>query len=427
MAKNNLFGGKDPFEMESTWEDEVATKEKDRSNEFATMFGQQSQKRFQPLQKGDRIRAKLLQFNANTAYFDVGQRAEASMDLVQFDATEKTQLAVGQEFQLFVAETANGIELVKSLSAAQASTDMLQIAYDSGLPVDGKVISENKGGFEVEVLGAKGFVPFSQIDVVAQKNNADYIGKTFKFRISRFQGREVVLSRTVLLREEQDSKRQETLNKLEVGQTLSGKIQKLEEFGAFIDIGGLTALIPRSEMSWSRLPVQDSVKLDQEVLVKIIKIDRTSPKLRVAASIKQVEGDPWDILITRFTVGQTVSGTVTRNMAFGCFVELAPGLEGLVHLSEMSGKRKISQPGEVVKPGDVIEVKITGIDSLQKRLSLSLKALSSETMDDDTRKKYLKNQDEANEHRGVELVSNVTSSSAFGEAFSKAEKKQKKN
>lgn len=427
MTKHRLFGDKDPFDtdVDADFPDEVATSPTD--SEFAQLLSTETSQNFKRMRRGDRVVAKVLAVGPSLVYFDIGQRSEGYAEKQFFSPEDLDTLIPGAEIPLYVSSTDNGIELVKSLSAQQASSEALQAAYQNGLPVSGKVTGENKGGFTVEISGMKGFVPFSQMEFGKAKPADEYIGKTFEFQITRFQGREVVLSRSALIREENEAQRQKILNQLEEGQQHLCKVTKIEEFGAFIDLGGgLNALIPRSEIGWSRTAsVAEAVKVGEEVHVKIIKIDRTGPKLKIAASMKQMEGDPWDITADKLSVGQTVSGSPTRLVPFGAFVEIAPGVEGLLHISEMSSKKRIAQPGEVVSVGTSVQVRITSIDRIQRRIGLSMKSLDDDTLDAETKAKYLKKQEDENLHRGVEFVDTaVGTSNAFGDAFARAKKKK---
>jgi len=430
MSGHKLFGGKDPFETENDSDDFPDEKKaSSEDNEFAQLLQQDGKvsQNFRRIRKGDRIEAKVINVGDSLIYLDIGQRSEGFAEKQFFSAEDLQKMKPGDTLPLYVASTDNGIELVKSLSAQQASLDSLQSAYQSNLPVSGKVVAENKGGFVVELPGTKGFVPFSQMEFGKSKPANEYLGKTFEFSITRFQGREAVLSRSALIREEVEMQRQKVLNTLEEGQQISSKVTKLEEFGAFVDIGsGVTALIPRSEIGWSRsASVSDVLKVGDDVSVKIIRIDRTGPKLKIAASMKQLDGDPWDVSADKLNVGQTVEGTPTKLMPFGAFVEIAPGLEGLVHISEMSAKRRISQPGEVVTVGKKVNVRITSIDRINKRIGLSMKAMDEEVLDSETKAKYLKEQEKHDEHKGVEFIdSKLPAHSIFGDAFARAKKKK---
>ncbi|MEI6834014.1 MAG: S1 RNA-binding domain-containing protein, partial [bacterium] len=326
----------------------------------------------------------------------------------------------------YVSSIRNGIELATSISTRNAGIDNLREAMNSGLPVEGKVSGENKGGYTVELAGVRAFCPFSQMDVIGGKPAAAFIGQTFKFKVIKVAGRDVVLSRAVLLREEQSAEREKVLAKLQVGETVLATVVKLESFGAFVDIGGgLNALVPMSELSWSRPSSAHAVvDVGQKVTVKILKIDTTGERPKVAASLKQVEGDPWDVSVEKIENGAIVDVKITKLMQFGAFAEILPGVEGLIHISEISAKKRINTPGEMVQVGSTVKVKITGIDRIQRRISLSMKVLEADYVEQEGKKQLEKAKQDADEHRGVEFRSNAASAT-LGDAFLRAAQKAK--
>jgi small subunit ribosomal protein S1 len=426
VAKKHRFleqlGGKDLFEDEDTGFDDGASQ--DERNDFAALLDQTSAQSFARLKNGDRIQAKVLAVTESSVIFDVGQRSEGVLPTEQMSAEERQGYRVGETYTVYVAQTKNGIELATSISAKQSGMDGLRDAMQSGLPVEGKVVGENKGGYNVELPGVRGFCPFSQMDIVSGKPPAQYIGQTFKFKVTKVQGRDVVLSRSVLLREQQAHEREKVLASLKEGDTLSAKVVKLESFGAFVDIGGgLNALVPMSELSWSRPSSAHSVVgIGDEVVVKILKIDSSGERPKVSASMKQVEGDPWDHTVASLETGSIADVRVTKLMPFGVFAEIKPGVEGLIHVSELSARRRISTPGEVVKIGDVVQAKITGIDRIQRRISLSMKVLDTDYIEQEGKKRLEKTKNPDDEFRGVEIVTKGATSS-LGEALLRAAKK----
>jgi len=401
-----------------------------RDDEFARLLEQTETRSFERLKVGQKIDAKVLTVGESEVFMDVGQRAEGVISVEEFSVEERSALKPGDTVTLYVASVAGGaVELTKSLSARQTTIDTLQQAFETGLPVEGKVSGENKGGYTVDLPGLKGFVPFSQMDVGPRRPSSEYIGKSFHFRVTRIHGREAVLSRAAILRESQEAERSKLLASIAVDQIMPAKVVGIESFGAFVDLGGgLTALVPQSEVSWRRvLNMREVIALGDQVHVKIIRIENPpgTPKPRIAASIKQAEGDPFSTEVDKLHVNQTLEGTVTRLMTFGAFVEIGPGVEGLVHISEMSAKRRIIQPGEVVKVGDKIQVLITAIDRIGKRISLSMKALQDDVLDAETKAKYLRQKESEDEHRGVEFKAPSGANSAFGDAFARAQQKTK--
>lgn len=203
-------------------------------------------------------------------------------------------------------------------------------------------------------------------------------------------------------------------------------VAKIESFGAFVDIGGgLNALVPISELSWSRPASPHAVvSVGDKITVKILKIDTTGDRPKVSASMKQVEGDPWDVSVEKLETGSIVEVKVTKLMQFGAFAEILPGVEGLIHISEMSAKRRINTPGEVVQVGQTVQAKISGIDRIQRRIGLSMKVLEADYVEQEGKKKLEDQKKAEDEHRGVEFRSNAASAT-LGDAFLKAANKAK--
>ena len=408
-------------------EDDTESNSQNESSEFAAMLEGHESKSFSKVSQGKRIEGKVLAITDSSIIFDVGQRSEGILPTDALTPEEKQKFRLGETYSLYVTSTKNGIELALSLSAKQSGLDSLRDAAASGMPIEGKVVGENKGGYNIELPGVKGFCPFSQIDIVSGRPPATYIGLSFKFRVTKVSGRDVVLSRSSLLREEQAANREKTLATLEEGQTLTATVVKLENFGAFVEIGGgLNALVPMSELSWSRPASAHSVvNVGDKVIVKILKIDRTGDRPKVSASMKQVEGDPWDNVVEKLENGSIAEVRITKLMPFGAFAEIMPGVEGLIHISELSARRRISTPGEVVKIDQKVQAKITGIDRINKRISLSMKVLDADFIEQEGKKKLDAQKNPDDEFRGVEYVTK-NASATLGDAFLKAAQKAKR-
>lgn len=425
MAKKHRF--LDQIEGDLFVDEDSEGQSSQDDNEFAAMLAGEGGKAFSKLSQGARVEGKVLAVSDSSIIFDVGQRSEGVLPTEAMTPEERSKFKVGEIYSVYVSSVKNGIELATSLSARQAGMDSLQDAMNSGLPVEGKVIGENKGGYNVELPGVKGFCPFSQMDVVSGKPPAAYIGQSFKFRITKVSGRDVVLSRSALLREEQAAQREKVLETLKEGDTLTASVVKIESFGAFVEIaGGLNALVPISELAWSRPSSAHSVvNLGEKVLVKILKIDRSGDRPKVSASMKQVEGDPWDHVVEKLETGSIVEVRITKLMQFGAFAEIMPGVEGLIHISELSAKRRISTPGEVVQVDQKVSVKITGIDRINRRIGLSMKVLEADFVEQEGKKKLDQAKSQEDEHRGVEYRSTGVTAT-LGDAFLKAAQRAKR-
>ncbi len=324
---------------------------------------------------GDRITGVVTSISRSTVFVDVGGRCDGVLDLGQvLDDEGKPSVKVGDTIQAFcLGIDEDTVRLTTKMSGDMADAGLEQ-AHESGIPVEGRVVSERKGGYEVEVHNHKAFCPFSQIDLY-KRDSACYIGERFSFLISEYSenGRNLVLSRRRLLEKEAAEQKERLRDVLTPGEVLEGVVTRVVEFGAFVDLGGVEGLIHVSELSWSRgTKPEDVVAEGQHVSVRILEVDWE--KDRISLSLKQAMPGPWERLENgeSFRVGMHWHGTVSKIMPFGAFVELEPGLDGLLHISKLGGGRRINSPEEVVNAGDKVEVVIEGIDLEKRRISLSL-------------------------------------------------------
>lgn len=355
------------------------------SETFAEMFEKHAKDGGVPLRKamprvGEKVKGKIFQLGAETAFLTIG-RHEAMLELDELKDEEGIlRHGVGEEVEAYVVETgAKGILLSRRLSRDAASLSMLAEARHSGLPVEGVVTKVNKGGLEVSVGEARAFCPSSQVDV-RQVKLEEFVGQRLTFRVTEVKERNVVLSRRALLEEELKGKAAELKKTLEVGKVLKGRVVNVQAFGAFVDLGGLEGLIPVSEMSHVRIGhPSEVVKTGDEVEVEIIRLEEAEPhsadkarrKDRITLSMRKLMADPFAEALEHITEGQVLKGKVVRLQPFGAFVELAPAVDGLIHISAMS-TRRIAHPRDVLKVGDEVEVKVEKIDPTEKRIGLRL-------------------------------------------------------
>ncbi len=256
-------------------------------------------------------------------------------------------------------------------------------AFESGLPVEGLVTGLNKGGAEVQLFGMRAFCPLSQLDLRYVEDPQRFVGQKLQFKVNRLEegnrggrGPNIVLSRRQLLEEEQQSRASETREKLQVGATLTGRVTSLTTYGAFIDLGGIEGMLHVSEIGHSRTThPQDVFKVGDEVEVQVIKIEKGKDEKRperISLSRRALERDPWNDAASRFSEGTETTGRVMRMETFGAFIELAPGLEGLVHISEMGAGRRLNHSREAVQQGQEVQVRVLGVDTARRRISLSM-------------------------------------------------------
>lgn len=351
---------------------------------FGEMFEKQVKDGGLPTRKmprvGEKVRGKIFQLGAETAFLTIGKH-EAMIDLDELKDDEGIlRSGVGDEIEAHVTETgAKGIHLSRRLSKDAASLSMLAEAKLSGMPVEGLVIAVNKGGLEVAVGDVRAFCPSSQVDVRPTKLD-ELVGQRFTFRVTEVKERNVVLSRRALLEEEYKAKGAELRKSLEVGKVVKGRVVSVQNFGAFVDLGGLEGLIPVSELSHTRVGhPSEVVKTGDELEVEVIRLEAAEPnspdkskrKERITLSLRKLLDDPFKLAVETFKEGMTVKGKVARLTQFGAFVELMPGVDGLIHVSALS-ERRIAHPRDAVRVGDEVEVKIEKVDPAEKRLGLRL-------------------------------------------------------
>lgn len=325
------------------------------------------------LEPGQKVRAKVLAFSGDWVFLDVGQKGEGVLERKEvLDEQGQPTLAVGDEVEVYFLSRAGGeLRFALRIGAAGGRSE-LEEAWKSGIPVDGRVEKEIKGGFEIRLAGqVRAFCPFSQMGLRRTEAPEEWLGRTLPFRITQFseQGRNIVVSHRALLEEERAQQRDALRETLREGMTVRGRVSSLRDFGAFVDIGGIEGLLPISEMAWGRVEnVRDILQEGQEIEVVIKSIDWEQN--RFSFSRKDTLADPWDQAVQNFPEGSVHTGRVARLAPFGAFVTLAEGIDGLIHISKLAAGKRISHPREAVKEGQQLEVRIEGVDRAAKRLSL---------------------------------------------------------
>lgn len=329
---------------------------------------------------GDKVKGKVISIGKDAVFVDAGMKTDAVVDRSELlDDGQQLTCAEGDELELYVAAVSeHEIRLSRALSGV-GGAEILQEAYRQGAPVEGKVKETCKGGYQVEVMQRRAFCPISQIDIGPVPDPNAHVGATYQFLISRFEhrGRNIVVSRRALQDREQEAARKEFLQTLEKDTVLDGTVARVLPFGAFVTIApGLEGMVHISEMSWSRTTsAEDLLKPGDRLRVKVLGIDTGAGpnKTKIALSIRQLEEDPWLTVEERFKAGDAARGKVTRCAPFGAFVEIAPGVEGLIHISELSYTQRVNRVEDVVAPGDAVTTVIKAVEPERKRISLSLR------------------------------------------------------
>jgi small subunit ribosomal protein S1 len=331
------------------------------------------------------VAARVVSIGSDAVFVDLGGKAEGMLEIDQVTDpdTGKIMVALGDRVEARVVDLggkAGCVLLRRTLGRGPDARDELVQAFEHRIPVEGVVTAVNKGGVEVQIAGTRAFCPVSQLDRSYVEDPAAYVGKHFTFRITKFEGSKarsnIVLSRRVLLEEEAASKAVELRARLREGLTVEGMVTSIKDYGAFVDLGGLEGMLHVSELGHSRLGHPSEVlRVGQKLVCQVIKIEKTGdPKRpeRIALSLKALERDPWQDVAAQFAVGARVGGRVVRVEAYGAFVEIAQGVEGLVHVSELGAGRRISHAREVVKVGDRVQATVLAIDGERRRVSLSV-------------------------------------------------------
>jgi small subunit ribosomal protein S1 len=344
---------------------------------FAELFEARSESPGRKISPGEMVSGKVIKISKDTVFVDLGGKSEGIADIQEFlDKDGNLTLKEGDGISMRVASIKDGILLAKGIKAQGADAiEILRDAQENLIPVGGRVLAVKKGGFEIDLSGTRAFCPLSQIDIQFCEKPEEHVGARYQFRIMEIteKGRNIVVSRRILLEEEREKKSRETLAGLYPDLQCEGKVTKLTNFGAFVDIGGVEGMVHVSEISHRRISRPSEIlKPGQEVRVKVVKIetDRVgSPK--ISLSMKALEPDPWERGVG-FEEGEVIRGRISRLTDFGAFVEVAPGVDGLVHISEISYER-ISHPNKILHEGDMVDVLVLGIDQKTHRISLSIK------------------------------------------------------
>jgi small subunit ribosomal protein S1 len=336
---------------------------------------------------GEQTTGTITRIGSQYAFVDIGGKTDAVIALQELTppAGEK-EAAVGDPITAYVVSITGGETILSLHYSAKGGSAVMQELLDAmknRVPLQGKVTGVNKGGFNVKVLGARAFCPVSQIDLKFTEDSSAYLGKTLDFVITRITegGRNVVVSRIPLLEGGLEKKIDALAKAGEVRLVLKGKISKIADFGLFIDLGDCEGLVHISEISWERAEdLAASFTVGQEIECVVLSVEKKSPlrNSKISLSIKQTIDNPWNTIAEKISIGQSCSGTVTRLAPFGAFVELVPGVEGLVHISEMSWTKRIQHPSEVVAVGQTVAVTVLAIDEKKRTVSLTLKDVSND-------------------------------------------------
>jgi small subunit ribosomal protein S1 len=336
------------------------------------------------------VEGKIVEINDEFVVVDVGFKSEGAIHKNEWDDSEPPP-EIGQTVKVLIEEVEDqhgapeDVRAMISLSKRKAEKiiqwEQMMLSVQEGQVVTGTVTRKIKGGLLVDI-GVPVFLPASQVDIRRPNDIGDYIGRVVQCEVLKIDEtrRNIVVSRRSLIEKQREEDREHLMAELEIGQVRKGIVKNIADFGAFVDLGGIDGLLHITDMSWERIGhPTEMVSIDQEIEVKILQIDRE--KQKIALGLKQKQNNPWTNIGDKYPVGTTVPGEVVNVMSYGAFVKLEPGIEGLVHISEMSWTRRINHPSEMVQIGDKIDVKILGVDAQGQQLSLGIKQTQSNPWD----------------------------------------------
>lgn len=342
--------------------------------EFEALLNAQFSSYRKGFNPGAKVSGVVLRVDAAHVAIDVNTKQEGLIDLAEFcDAEGNVTVKPGDPVQIIFVGPRDGALLftTRAGNGAGAANSSLAAAFASELVMEGTVQSEINGGYEVQIAGQRAFCPYSQISLFKQEG-ASYTGQKFLFRVMEYdpENRNVVVSRRLVLEQEREAQREALQASIEPGQIRTGKVSRLTEFGVFVDLGGIDGLIPLKELAWQRdVKPEDVVKPGDTVQVQVRETDWT--RGRVSLSLRGAQPDPWDDVVARYPVGSMLHGKVTRLERFGAFVEIVPGVEGLIPIGKLGHGRRLMSAREAVSEGQELDLKVESVDRERRRISLS--------------------------------------------------------
>ena len=331
---------------------------------------------FKNLEEGTITEGRIVAVTKDKVVVDIGYKSEGMIQNDQFSTEELQNIKVGDRLQVYIEECEDddgNLVLSKEKADKMKIWEELEKLFNDGKSIDGKIVARIKGGMMVDI-GVKAFLPGSQIDLHPVRDLDGLVGRTFPLKIIKINHRRgnVVVSRRVLLEETRDSKRKTTLSTLKEGQLIQGQVKNITDYGAFIDLGGIDGLLHITDMSWGRVGhPSEMFNIGDKVEVSVLKYDRETG--RISLGLKQKSADPWTGVATKYAIGTRVRGRVVSLTDYGAFIELEPGVEGLVHVSVMSWTHEVRHPSRVVSIGDQVEAAVLNVDPASRKISLGMK------------------------------------------------------
>ena len=359
--------------------------DEEKNKEFAALFEESTAARGS-LKQGEIVKGKIVGITRDVVIIDIGFKSEGQVEINEFMGPHREVRAkVGDEIEVMLDEIEGDdgmLKLSKERADAVRTWDRLAEVVDTDGEIEGLVLSKVKGGLSVDI-GVRAFLPGSQIDLRPSRNLDRYIGQSLKFKIIKLNKRRgnVVLSRKSILEKEREQMRKDTLSSLSEGQVFDGIVKNVTDYGLFVDLGGIDGLLHVTDMSWSRINHPSELyKAGDTIRVVVLKYDPKEEK--VSLGLKQLQSDPWQDVEDRFTVGSRVHGKVVSLTDYGAFVALNNGVEGLIHISEMSWSKKLKHPSKVLSVGQEVDAVVLDIDTDARRISLGIKQIMPNPWDE---------------------------------------------
>lgn len=359
----------------------------DKNNENQENFADMLENSFTEdisLKPGQLLETEIVAVSGESIFLQLDGKSEGVLDSAELLNDEgNVTVKTGDKIKAYFISSKHGeMRFTTKISGEKAGDSLLEQAYQGGIPVEGIVEKEIKGGYEVKIGGSRAFCPFSQMGEKRTENPEQYIGKHLSFKIMEYKenGRNILVSNRMIFQEARKSQIEVLKKELKEGMIIKGTVKSLQKFGAFIDINGIQALLPISEISRTRInDISEVLTVGQEVETAILKLDWQNE--RFSLSMKQLLPDPWDNAASKYKAGSKFTGKIVRLAPFGAFVTLEPGLDGLIHVSDFESESRINHPKEVVKEGQSIEVIINSVDTVKKRISLKPFSKAQESED----------------------------------------------
>ena len=327
------------------------------------------------IEEGEIVKAHVLEIRENLVVLDIGFKSEGTIPLEEFK--DMPDLKVGDEVEVLLEhleDQEGSVVLSKKKADFMRVWERIRVAYESDMPVEGTLVKKIKGGVVVDLMGVDAFLPGSQIALRRVPNIDELLGHKYEFKIIKLnkRRRNIVVSRRVILEQERAGKREKLMKELSKDQVRKGVVKNITDFGAFIDLGGVDGLLHITDMSWGRIShPSEMVQIGMELEIKVLDIDWE--RERISLGLKQLQSYPWKDVAAKYPVGTRVNGKVVSITNYGAFIELEPGIEGLVHISEMSWTRNVRHPSKIVSIGEAIEAVVLKVDETEEKISLGMK------------------------------------------------------